>query len=91
MIEPKDAVLDILRKMRRETRLGFQSIKRELNDIRQELLMLTAAHNDLAGNQATHGEITAVHSELNRLRQLIFEHDSRIAALEPDDGEEAEE
>jgi flagellar biosynthesis chaperone FliJ len=85
--EPKDVVPDILRKMRREMHLGFQSIRRELNDIRQQLLMLTAAHNDLAGNQASHGEIAAIHSELSRLRQLIVEHDSRIATLEPDDEE----
>jgi hypothetical protein len=82
--EPQDAVLDILKGLRREMRAGF-TVSQELSVVHHRLDMLTSAYNDLATTHAIHGEISALHSELDRVRQHLFDHEKTIKVLEPEE------
>jgi cell division protein FtsB len=49
-----------------------------------ELIPVEMRAKIIAATHATHGEITAVHSELGRLRETVTELDARVRELEPD-------
>jgi hypothetical protein len=82
MAEADSMVLEMLKTMRQESKAQFQAVVRDMGAIHQRLDSLTAAFNDLASTHATHGEITAISTELDRLRQLVMEQDARIRFLE---------
>ena len=75
-----------LQQIRDEQRSRFGALAKDTSAIHHKLDMLTASFNDLAATHATHGEITAVHMELSRLRQDVTELDARIRELEPEGG-----
>jgi ubiquinone biosynthesis protein UbiJ len=62
----------------------FAALAKDISATHHKLDMLTTSFNDLAATHATHGEITAVHSELGRLRETVTELDARVRELEPD-------
>jgi hypothetical protein len=47
--------------------------------------LLTASRNDIATAQASHGEITALHEEVARLRLSVNDNAARLRALEPEE------
>ena len=85
MAEPQDHVLEVLKRMRRENNARFNAIARDMSAIHHRLDMIVTSHHDSAAAQASHGEISALHSEVDRLRQPVSDHDGRIAVLEPND------
>jgi hypothetical protein len=85
MIEPDNLVLKNLRSMRRAMDARFDAVARDMSAIHHKLDMVVAAKEDIAAAQASHGEISAVHSEVSRLRELVMDHDARIAMLEPEE------
>jgi hypothetical protein len=75
----------MLKKMRRENRAHFNTMARDMSAIHGRLDLLVTSHHDIAAAQASHGEISAIHSEVDRLRQLVSDLDARVELLEPED------
>jgi cell division protein FtsB len=63
----------------------FAALAKDISATHHKLDMLTASFNDLAATHATHGEIEAVHSELDRLRLDVIALEARVRELEPAD------
>jgi ubiquinone biosynthesis protein UbiJ len=63
----------------------FATLAGEISTTHHKLDMLAASLNDLASTHATHGEIEAVHQELNRLREDVIDLKARVRELEPAD------
>ena len=55
---------------------------RVLNDLRNDVLSITAAVNDVASTDITSGEVRALHNSLNRLQQGFDELEARVTVIE---------
>jgi hypothetical protein len=64
----------------------FKATAAEFSAVHHRLDMMTTALNDVASTHATDGEVKAVHTELDRLRQVVTELRAQVEELRPFNG-----
>jgi ubiquinone biosynthesis protein UbiJ len=61
----------------------FTVLSKDISATHNKLDMLKTSLNDIAETHATHGEISAPHEEVDRLRRHVSELDARVGELQP--------
>jgi polyhydroxyalkanoate synthesis regulator phasin len=85
VVEPtNELIFETLKALRREMTARFDVLADQMVAMQQQLTLLTASRNDIAAAQATHGEISAVHDEVDRLRRQVLDLEVRVKVLEPE-------
>jgi len=90
-----DLVLEILKDLQRQmsdVRAGMAvlprleattaTLVRAVAGLQQDVRMIRAAVNDMAHTRVSTGEIEAMHTELDQLRESVQEHETRLYMLE---------
>ncbi len=61
----------------------FKVMAREFSAVHHRLDMLTTSVGEIASLRASHQEISVVHEELGRLRELVTELEAQVEELKP--------
>jgi hypothetical protein len=83
--DPGNLIFKYLQRVRREMNAHFNAVSHDMSAIHHKLDMVVTAKEEIAAAQASHGEISVVHSEVGRLRELVTGLDARVAMLEPEE------